>query len=105
MELEKSYIEYSQLFGSATASTFKYYLTEDIDAEMEPPSLIYIFPYELNLFKSWEKDSFHDLFLEYHMGQEQIQIIQNFASELLDNMEDLNPKYAKLVNRHFWDLI
>jgi len=36
---------------------------------------------------------------------DKLQIIQEFATKLIENTEDINPKYAKLVNKHFWDLL
>ena len=32
-------------------------------------------------------------------------ILSGFASKLLDNMEDLEPEYQKVVDDHFWELL
>lgn len=36
---------------------------------------------------------------------ELFKIIQSFASNLLENMKDLDPKFSRTVDNHFWDLI
>ncbi len=35
----------------------------------------------------------------------QIDIIHQFASNLLDNIKELDPEYSKTVDENFWDLI
>lgn len=35
----------------------------------------------------------------------QVEIIQNFVSVLVENTQDLNPDFSKTVDGHFWDLI
>jgi len=32
-------------------------------------------------------------------------IIQNFARKVIENSKNIEPKYAKLIDKHFWDLI
>jgi len=32
-------------------------------------------------------------------------IIQEFISNLVENMKDIEPEYAKLANKHFWELL
>ena len=36
---------------------------------------------------------------------EQIDIIHHFASNILDNIKDLEPEFSKTVDENFWDLI
>lgn len=36
---------------------------------------------------------------------EQIDIINKFASSILDNIKDLDPEFSKTVDENFWDLI
>lgn len=36
---------------------------------------------------------------------EQIEIIYQFASSILDNIKDLDPEFSKAVDKHFWDLV
>ena len=38
-------------------------------------------------------------------SQEQIDIIHHFASNILDNIKDLEPEFSKTVDENFWDLI
>lgn len=35
---------------------------------------------------------------------EQIQVIHDFANTLIDNLEDLDPKFSETVDKYFWDL-
>ena len=35
----------------------------------------------------------------------QIDIINAFASNILDNIKDLDPEFSKMVDEKFWDLI
>lgn len=35
----------------------------------------------------------------------QIDVIHQFASNILDNIKDLEPEYSKTVDENFWDLI
>ncbi len=36
---------------------------------------------------------------------EQIDVIHQFASNILDNIKDIEPEFSKTVDEHFWDLI
>ena len=36
---------------------------------------------------------------------EQISVIHNFLSVLLEDSQDLDPKYSKVVDKYFWDLV
>ena len=36
---------------------------------------------------------------------EQFTIIQSFASNLLENIKDLDPEFSRTVDKHFWDLV
>lgn len=36
---------------------------------------------------------------------EQIDTIHQFASNILDNIKDLDPEFSKTVDENFWDLI
>lgn len=35
----------------------------------------------------------------------QINVIHDFVSLVLQESQDLNPKYAKVVDKYFWDLV
>ena len=37
--------------------------------------------------------------------RDNIEIIHNFAVNLLDNIEDIPPEFSEAVDAHFWDLI
>jgi len=42
---------------------------------------------------------------EQAIDLEQIDIIHKFASNILDNIKDLDPEFSKTVDENFWDLI
>lgn len=35
---------------------------------------------------------------------QQIQVIHDFANTLINNLEDLDPKFSETVDKYFWDL-
>jgi len=102
MDFAKVLPSYPHLFGSATVSVI---ITSQQEEEQTLlPSENHDLPEELQLFRSWEEDFIKDLFEEIELYSK-FQIIQEFATKLIETTEDINPKYAKLVNKHFWDLI
>ena len=36
---------------------------------------------------------------------DQLAILQEFHSKLVDNMQDLPPEFGKLMDEHFWELV
>jgi hypothetical protein len=44
-------------------------------------------------------------YFTYSKDIQQLEIIQNFAKNLIENMEELDPAIAEKVNENFWDLI
>jgi len=42
---------------------------------------------------------------EQKRAADQIEIIHQFASNILDNIKDLDPEFSKTVDENFWDLI
>jgi hypothetical protein len=42
---------------------------------------------------------------EYSATQMQIDIIHKFASNLLDNIKELDPEFSRTVDENLWDLI
>jgi len=102
MELARELHSYPDLFGSATASISITFEQEEEHTLL--PRDAHDLPKKLQLFYSWEEDLFRNLFEEIELYY-RLQIIQEFATKLIENTEDINPKYAKLVNKHFWDLI
>lgn len=104
MELIRDHQPYLYLFESSTSSA-----TMHLDHEREEDTLIpknnYDLTNKLNLYYQWEEDLTKDLFTEITDDYEKILIIQSFATKLLENLVDLNPKYKRLVSKHFWDLV
>lgn len=41
---------------------------------------------------------------EYRL-KNQVEVIHNFVSVLVENTKDLNPDFSESVDKHFWDLI
>lgn len=35
----------------------------------------------------------------------QVEVLHNFVSNLIENTEDINPDFSQTVDKHFWDLI
>lgn len=31
--------------------------------------------------------------------------IEEFVSKLIENMEDLDPEFSRLIDEHFWELV
>jgi len=102
MALAKVLPSYEDLFGSATVTIG--IVSQQEEEQTLLPSENHDLPEDLQLFHSWEEDSIRNLFEEVELYSK-LQIIQEFATKLIENTEDINPKYAKLVNKHFWDLI
>lgn len=45
---------------------------------------------------------------QYHDGDligDQIEVIQQFVSFLIEKSEDINPDFTAAVDKHFWDLV
>lgn len=105
MDLTKDLQLYPHLFGSSTASAITPYPHEGEKEFISEPNEYYDLLTKLRIFYPWEEDKKLELFPEEISYQAKFQIIQDFATKLIKNIEDINPKYAKLVNKHFWDLI
>jgi len=52
----------------------------------------------------YEHNPYYTLLKESHIN-EQIKIIHNFVSDLLENSQGLDPKFSKTIDKHFWDLV
>jgi len=56
----------------------------------------------LQLNYSWEQAN--PLEFQYDASYYHKSVITKFASELIENMENISPRYGKLINKNFWDL-
>jgi len=36
---------------------------------------------------------------------EQIEIVHQFVSKISENIQDLDPKFSDLIDKHFWELV
>ena len=43
--------------------------------------------------------------LDGYYINDQIEIIHNFVSKILEESQDLDPRFSKAVDKHFWDLV
>jgi hypothetical protein len=57
---------------------------------------------------SWEEQLPSDYYvidIEYYDPNRQIEIIQEFALNLIKNSREMDPEISKVVNDNFWDLL
>lgn len=54
--------------------------------------------------EDYDHNSYYDLRSEEQRIREQVGIIHDFVSDLMDNSEDLDPRFSETVSKHFWDL-
>lgn len=50
------------------------------------------------------QDFYYSLFVHENVTRNQIEIIHNFVSTLVEDSEDLDPNFSQMVDKHFWDL-
>jgi hypothetical protein len=49
-------------------------------------------------------NSYYQMISDENIIAEQVATINKFVSILLENAEELEPEFAKTVDKHFWDL-
>ncbi len=87
---------------AATAAVLSYsYLGKPTENYID--FLNYDIPYEAP--QEMNFDSYQDIGNEQGKALEQINIIHRFASNILDNIKDLEPEFSKTVDENFWDMI
>ena len=85
------------LFGSGTASAF-----QDL---IILPTMIPGFHLDKDLFPlGWTASVRRGFLVEYEI-QSSIDVIQRFATKLLENTKDIDPAFARIAKDSFWDLI
>lgn len=87
--------------GAITAATMCY---AQMDTEARALQQDYVF----NHAKAPEEMSFdYYQFMSHEQVKEieQFKSVQSFATNLLENMKDIEPDFALTVERHFWDLV
>ncbi len=52
----------------------------------------------------YEHNPYYTVLEDREVMGEQIETIHGFVSNLLENMQDLEPQYSQLVDEHFWEL-
>ncbi len=71
-------------------------------------------PQEMEYFNETEKtkmseyynpDPYYLIYKYDSIILEQIEIIHQFVSTISENIQDLNPKFSALVDKHFWELV
>lgn len=60
----------------------------------------------LTTYMSWEDSGnpYYQFIKDNGTIAEQINIIHNFVSTLLQDSQDLDPRFSKVVDKYFWDL-
>lgn len=55
----------------------------------------------------WELDPnpYYELLTDRSRISYQIEVIHSFVSKVLEESQDLDPKFAKVVDKYFWDLV
>jgi hypothetical protein len=53
---------------------------------------------------SWE-EGYMPSIMEYYSSEQKIEIIQNFAINLVKEIEDIPPEFSKVIDEDFWDLV
>lgn len=52
----------------------------------------------------YEHNPYYTVLEDREVMREQVETIHGFVSNLLENMQDLEPQYSQLVDEHFWEL-
>lgn len=64
------------------------------------------FHYDSKESVNWYKEQHYLLNENDFMSiSEQIEVLQQFSSSILNNIKDIDPDYTKLVDEKFWDLV
>ena len=53
----------------------------------------------------YESNSYYRQYHDEDLIGDQIEIIHQFVSLLIEKSEDLDPDYTAAVDKHFWDLV
>ena len=61
-------------------------------------------PFECCLPTEYYQDSHYSLQSQAVQISDQIEIIHNVVSSILEHTEDLDPRISKLIDENFWDL-
>ena len=89
--------------GSATTAAVLYY------SYLGVPAINHVdfanLKVQINAPKEMNFDYYQLVPKEQAVTLEQIDIIHKFASNILDNIKDLDPEFSKIVDENFWDLI
>lgn len=93
------------LIGGATPTEGVLYYTHVGSCRFMPPKKTYAFgSFQDEWPQSWQ-DSYYSVSVNEDVTRNQIEIIHNFVSTLLENAEELRPEFSEMVDKHFWDLV
>jgi hypothetical protein len=76
------------------------------DGPLLPSSYREVISPHLNRY-SWESpscDFYQNPWEQVSEDYRKMEIISNFGTKLIGDMEDLDPSYARIVSKKFWDL-
>ena len=94
---------YPKLFGSSTVSTLSLYGFGEGYPNL--PKRIYELSFDPSLFnRDWEINLVVE-FLPGFKEQRKINVIQKFASRLIENSIDIDPVFARIAKDSFWDMV
>lgn len=95
--------QFKNVVGSATTAAILCY------SYLGAPAINHIefstFNININAPKEMNFDYYQLIDKDQAVSLEQIDIIHQFASNILNNIKDLDPEFSKTVDENFWDLI
>lgn len=50
-------------------------------------------------------DEYYSILTNQSLIRNQVEIIHNFASKIIEKTQDLDPRLSELVDKHFWKLV
>lgn len=91
--------------GLATAAVLGYSHLGFNQREILTPSNIYNdIKFECCLPEEFYQNDYYTIGNQNKILENQIEIIHNFVSALIENTQELDPRISKLIDDHFWEL-
>jgi predicted LPLAT superfamily acyltransferase len=95
--------QFKNVVGSVTTAAVLCY--SYLGAPAANPVDFYILNVQLKAPTEMNFDYYQLIDKDQAIAIEQIDVIHQFASNILDNIKDLEPEFSKTVDENFWDLI
>jgi hypothetical protein len=58
----------------------------------------------MKISSDYDYNPYYTVLTGQEIIRDQIETIHGFVSNILENMQDLDPQFSRLVDEHFWDL-